>query len=312
MILKGLDFEPYIFQVLKEADEKVVEVIISQDGLWEAALSVEDKGVSSADVAGTMDTIENGRDVIDLSNVDNEKMNEERYNNVDIQPPERKPDVRFLQAVIGNGEWTSTSPVATVVVQQENSRRNVNEWSAHLESNIVPDITSTALQSTLGTTGPLWSVPNRNVGAFLNVNDSTIVGARSPSMERPGQSQAGPQPAIVQALPAPSQMSQYLNLHSRPGVHPSSPGGPLNSLASSSGPPFPTHMQQQQNTFSSEAGLLIQNPTGVVNVLSLASSRFLLVMFFSYHISRLLCCQHNWSHSVTLSSSVMLKSSVRI
>lgn len=128
-------------QILKQTDDEIHEVIISQDGSWVPVSTGEYQSNSGRDATPT----EEGeiRDaVIDLSDFGDEEVNGVRMNIDEFQLPETKPDVETLQAINEN---------------RDNPTQGTNPGVVN-----VPDISASAPQSSSNFAGPSCTGPSRN------------------------------------------------------------------------------------------------------------------------------------------------------
>lgn len=205
-------------QVLKEADEKVIEVIISQSGSW-VPVNTGDDGIGGAVLEGD----QSGVDMIDLSL--EEESDAIRNHNNDFGPPDRKPDKQTLQAIAGF-RIEQSSQTTTASVQRETSGAERNEPSRQPEVSNVTDITAHQYMTTS-------SRLTRRAALFLPVNP-----------ERQRYCRIAPLPSVVQGLPASNNTPHLTQSHSCGGHHSNSPGTPVNTLTSSGGyTATPLHVQ---------------------------------------------------------------------
>jgi len=120
-------------QILNQTDEKIDEVIVSQDGSWAPVSAGENQSSLGPDAVEVGEIVNS---VIDLSVIGDEEVNGVRRNVDEFQLPETKPDVQTLQAINEN----RGNPQAT------------NAGAVN-----VPDIPASAPQSPPNFPGPSWT-----------------------------------------------------------------------------------------------------------------------------------------------------------
>lgn len=206
-------------KVLQETDEKIHEVIVSQDGSWMPVPTDEDPSNTGPDV------IEGGEDgckVIYLSDVGDEEVTGLGQNADEFQQRERKPDLQTLQAINENRVFSSQTFHPVVGRGDTVGYPTVNR----------SDITASSPMNSSSFAGPSWVAgANRNDGIFMNVNGGGLHTPISGAAERQVQSQPTPQ---AQTVPTMSLNIQATYSQSRTASHLNSPSGPVNRLSQSS------------------------------------------------------------------------------
>lgn len=235
-------------QVLKEADEKVIEVIISQNGSWKP-VNTGDDGIGGAVLEGD----QSGVDMIDLSL---EEESDAVRNTINFSgPPDRKPDKQTLQAIAGFRSEQS-SQTTTASVQRETTGAERNGPSRQPEVSNIPDITAHHYMT--GSPGLSRVGLSRPDGLFLPVTGGVVPGVRALNPERQRYSQTAPLASV-----ASNNTPHLTQSHSRGGFHSNSPGASVNTLTSSGGYTA-TSMQHLQTGLPTDPGRDFQETQGGV------------------------------------------------
>ena len=219
-------------QVLKETDDKILEVIISQDGSWVPVSTSENQSNSDPDVI-PVEGCEVGSEVIDLSHMAEGELNGIRQNSNEIRLPERKPDKQTLQAITENRGNLSqgTDPM----VRQQDTVEQLRVIN-------VPDITAIAPQTSHNFAGPSRVRLNRDDGIASNSNRDVPPGTTE---------------MLVHSQPAPLAEAPPTANHNSQGNYLQSRTGPVNVYRTSMQP------QQQHIGIPSNTGIVFRNETEV-------------------------------------------------